>query len=379
MNESMADRQVAVLWDRDKYPVPKGISLENAIENIKVALRNYLKTNELNIHHFTSFESVKSSDGEGYAVFGGVKHQYVCCGKKPNRIVMSILQNIFCLVYDNNGPWILMLIADAGILSHLLNRLVQQGHIFINAVSSYQNGSNAAQIIWLWNDIAYRRSLPGPKKGASFRGWSSDNDMKQIGSNSSKREVFTLWDLENCSIGRHVGAEIVVDNILKVLDNEISGGVVKLSAFANLSNIRDNVKEACYKKGVELIDSPCTEKDSADISLISNLLFFVLKNPPPLTIVLISGDSDFFPILLNLKSFKYDIVNITSQQVSKPLSELGIVVLKWSDVSQGHLKSSSKDTSTSKINSGGLVSSSSRRSYQWMVQKSHNEERMTER
>lgn len=74
---------------------------------------------------------------------------------------------------------------------------------------------------------------------------------------------------------------------------------------------KTTLRSELQSSGVSLTDCPHNgRKDAADKMILVDMMAFALDNPPPATIVLISGDRDFVYALSTLRNRRYNIVLI---------------------------------------------------------------------
>ncbi|KAH9299350.1 hypothetical protein KI387_031032, partial [Taxus chinensis] len=151
--------------------------------------------------------------------------------------------------------------------------------------------------------------------------------------------VAILWDIENCPIPSEVRAEDVAGNIRLALrvHPAIRGAVTLFSAYGDFNNFPRKLREGCQRTGVNLIDVPNGKKDAADKAILVDMFLFALDNPPPSTILLISGDVDFAPALHKLGQRGYTVVLVipSGVGVSSALCSAGRFVWDWPSVARG--------------------------------------------
>ncbi|EPZ35526.1 NYN, limkain-b1-type domain-containing protein [Rozella allomycis CSF55] len=129
------------------------------------------------------------------------------------------------------------------------------------------------------------------------------------GTNYQKVAIF--WDLENCPPPTGMPGYVVVENIRKAVHH--FGNICLFKAYLEISERehKKSLRSELQSSGVSLTDCPHNgQKDSADKMILVDMLSFALDNPPPATIVLISGDKDFVYGLATLRNRKYSVVLI---------------------------------------------------------------------
>ncbi|GLJ18748.1 hypothetical protein SUGI_0334640 [Cryptomeria japonica] len=151
--------------------------------------------------------------------------------------------------------------------------------------------------------------------------------------------VTILWDIENCPVPADVHPEDVASNIRMALQLHpvIKGVVTMFSAYGDFNIFPRKLREGCQRTGVNLIDVPNGKKDAADKAILVDMFLFALDNPPPSTILLISGDVDFAPALHKLGQRGYTVVLAIPARVgvSSALCNAGRFVWDWPSVARG--------------------------------------------
>lgn len=157
--------------------------------------------------------------------------------------------------------------------------------------------------------------------------------------NSCQGPVAILWDIENCPVPSDVRPEDVAGNIRMALRVHplITGAVTMLSAYGDFNAFPRRVREGCQRTGVKLIDVPNGRKDAADKAILVDMFLFALDNPPPSSIMLISGDVDFAPALHILGQRGYTVILVipSGVGVSSALSNAGSFLWDWPSVARG--------------------------------------------
>ncbi|KAI3960521.1 hypothetical protein MKW98_003020 [Papaver atlanticum] len=151
--------------------------------------------------------------------------------------------------------------------------------------------------------------------------------------------VAILWDIENCSVPSDVRPEDVAGNIRMALRVHpiIQGAVTLFSAYGDFNAFPRRLREGCQRTGVKLVDVPNGRKDAADKAILVDMFLFALDNPPPSSILLISGDVDFSPALHILGQRGYTVILVipAGVGVSSALSNAGRYVWDWPSVARG--------------------------------------------
>eukprot|EP01118_Nematostelium_gracile_P015997 TRINITY_DN6539_c0_g1_i1.p1 TRINITY_DN6539_c0_g1~~TRINITY_DN6539_c0_g1_i1.p1 ORF type:complete len:523 (-),score=148.60 TRINITY_DN6539_c0_g1_i1:86-1654(-) len=146
-----------------------------------------------------------------------------------------------------------------------------------------------------------------------------------------------FWDFENCPIpanGQEDGVTFVT--ALRNYAFSVGGELKHTYAIGNLALMDDVARKELQKCGVSLHDVPSARKSNqSDFAILSELFKFVLDNPPPQQIVLISGDSDFTTIINTLRNRLYEVTLIHGPQTPKITASAASVSYLWSAFLQG--------------------------------------------
>ena len=122
-----------------------------------------------------------------------------------------------------------------------------------------------------------------------------------MASNTSSMAVFC--DFENIAIGVHE-AKFAKFNFGSVLERLlVKGNIVVKKAYCDWGRY-DSFKKAMHEAGFELIDIPHVRqsgKNSADIRLVVDALDLCYTKSHVDTFVIVSGDSDFSPLVSKLR------------------------------------------------------------------------------
>ncbi len=133
--------------------------------------------------------------------------------------------------------------------------------------------------------------------------------------------IAVFIDLENVAIG-------VRDARLKTFDVDLvfkrlvdKGNIVTRKAYADWGRYEE-YKRPLHAAGVELIDLPgskLTGKNSADIKMVVDALELSYTKPHIDTFVMITGDSDFYPLVAKLRENARHTIAIGVKQSTSPL------------------------------------------------------------
>jgi uncharacterized protein (TIGR00288 family) len=133
--------------------------------------------------------------------------------------------------------------------------------------------------------------------------------------------IAVFIDLENVAIG-------VRDARYKAFDFELvlkrlveKGNVVVRRAYADWTRFAD-YKRSLHENGVELTDMPgskMTGKNSADIKMVVDALELCYTKPHIDAFALVSGDSDFFPLVAKLRENDKHTIGLGVKNSTSPM------------------------------------------------------------
>ena len=142
--------------------------------------------------------------------------------------------------------------------------------------------------------------------------------------NRETSEAYTIavfFDLENLVIGAREARypKFEVDQVLKRLVEK--GNVIVKKAYADWKNLQP-YKRPFHEAAIELIDIPGSKiggKNSADIKMVVDALELSYTKPHIDCIALVSGDSDFSPLVSKLRENGKHVVGIGVKQSTSHL------------------------------------------------------------
>ncbi|KAI3451040.1 hypothetical protein Pfo_007705 [Paulownia fortunei] len=94
-------------------------------------------------------------------------------------------------------------------------------------------------------------------------------------------------------------------------------------------------QEALSSTGINLTHVPSGGKNSADRSLLVDLMYWVSQNPPPAHLFLISGDRDFAGILHRLRMNNYNILLASPDSAPSVLCSAATIMWQWNSLLKG--------------------------------------------
>ncbi|KAL3621815.1 hypothetical protein CASFOL_034301 [Castilleja foliolosa] len=147
--------------------------------------------------------------------------------------------------------------------------------------------------------------------------------------------VSVWWDFENCNIPLNTNAFRVGQRITNALRANRINGPIKITAFGDVMQISRANQEALSSSGITLVHVPSGDKNSADRSLVVNLMYWVSENPPPAHLFLISGDRDFACILHRLRMNNYNVLLASPDSAPSVLCSAATIMWQWSSLLKG--------------------------------------------
>ncbi|KAF8089557.1 hypothetical protein N665_0502s0023 [Sinapis alba] len=126
------------------------------------------------------------------------------------------------------------------------------------------------------------------------------------------------WDIENCPAPKGCDAHSIAQKLNSSLVNLNYCGPLSISAYGNTDLIPKAVQQALSSTGISLNHVPSGKKDASDKKILVDMFLWVLENPAPANLMLISGDGDFFDALHRLRMRRYNILLAHPLQASSP-------------------------------------------------------------
>ncbi|KAI9108670.1 hypothetical protein K1719_020317 [Acacia pycnantha] len=146
--------------------------------------------------------------------------------------------------------------------------------------------------------------------------------------------VSVWWDFENCNPPSDVNVFKIHHFIKEAVRGKGILGPLKIRAFGDVYRLSRAHQEALASTGIKIIHVPKGGKNSADKSLLIDLMFWVSQNPPPAHLFLISGDKDFGEVLHRLRMNNYNIL-IAGIETSHLLCNVATIVWHWNSLLRG--------------------------------------------
>jgi uncharacterized protein (TIGR00288 family) len=127
--------------------------------------------------------------------------------------------------------------------------------------------------------------------------------------------IAAFFDIENLARGDRFKVELVLGRLLE------KGNVIVKKAYADWANLA-SFKRAFHESAIELIDMPGSKmagKNSADIKMVVDALDFCYTKSHIDAFALVTGDSDFSPLVSKLRENGKHVIGIGLKESSSHL------------------------------------------------------------
>ena len=140
------------------------------------------------------------------------------------------------------------------------------------------------------------------------------------GTAGPQQQLAVFIDFENIALGLRDGAPPF--DVRRILDRLLEKGkVIVKVAYADWNRFREYT-QALHENGIELIEIPrraSTGKNSADIRLVVDAMDLSWSKEHIDTFVIVSGDSDFSPLVAKLKENGRHVIGLGMKASTSPL------------------------------------------------------------
>ncbi|CAK7328526.1 unnamed protein product, partial [Dovyalis caffra] len=144
---------------------------------------------------------------------------------------------------------------------------------------------------------------------------------------------------QNCNVPIGVNVFGVAQTITAAVRSNGIKGPVQITAFGDVLQLSRANQEALSSTGINLAHIPNGGKNSADRSLLVDLMCWVSQNPPPAHLFLISGDRDFANVLHRLRMNNYNILLATKNTAPSVLCSAASIMWHWNSLVKGEILS----------------------------------------
>ncbi|XP_030462023.1 uncharacterized protein LOC115682028 [Syzygium oleosum] len=147
--------------------------------------------------------------------------------------------------------------------------------------------------------------------------------------------VSVWWDFENCNLPAGANVFRVAASIAAAVRASAIRGPIQITAFGDVLQLSRSRQEALSATGINMTHVPHGGKNSADRSLLTDLMYWVSQNPPPAHLFLISGDRDFASILHKLRMSNYNILLASPESAPPVLCSAASIMWHWNSLVKG--------------------------------------------
>lgn len=140
-----------------------------------------------------------------------------------------------------------------------------------------------------------------------------------------------VWDIENCQVKRGRSVADICES-LDDLSIKHNIDIKSIYAIGNSSLFRPGLQDELLSKNIIFDETNCKKANISDVKITSKIHDITLQNPPPYTIVLISGDSDFSDTLDLLRNHGYSTILIYSNLAKISFIEKADKAISWSSL-----------------------------------------------
>ncbi|OMO89582.1 hypothetical protein CCACVL1_07753, partial [Corchorus capsularis] len=152
---------------------------------------------------------------------------------------------------------------------------------------------------------------------------------------SRQIKVSVWWDFENCSLPSGVNGFRIAHLITAAVRANGIKGPIQITAFGDVIQLNRAHQEALSSTGINMTHVPRGGKNSADRSLLVDLLYWISQNPPPAHLFLISGDRDFASTLHRLRMNNYNVLLASPDHVPSVLRSAASIMWNWHALAKG--------------------------------------------
>ncbi|KAI3774430.1 hypothetical protein L1987_48985 [Smallanthus sonchifolius] len=147
--------------------------------------------------------------------------------------------------------------------------------------------------------------------------------------------VSVWWDFENCQVPCNVNVYKLTQFITSAVRTVGIKGPIQITAFGDVLQLSRSNQEALSSTGINLTHIPNGGKNSADRSLLVDLMYWVSQNPPPAHLFLISGDRDFASTLHRLRMNNYNVLLASTDNAPAVLCSAASIMWQWTSLVKG--------------------------------------------
>ncbi|KAG8478678.1 hypothetical protein CXB51_028512 [Gossypium anomalum] len=195
-------------------------------------------------------------------------------------------------------------------------------HVHLRTLLSFSSSPSSPSLYSFSIFISHFSTSHNPPLLSYSSSWRHEEVSRHV-------KVSVWWDFENCNPPVGFNVYKIAHMITSAVRANGIKGPVQITAFGDILQLSRANQEALSSTGVNLAHVPQGGKNSADRSLLVDLLYWVSQNPPPAHIFLISGDRDFASVLHRLRMNNYNILLATSDSAPSVLCSAASIMWNW--------------------------------------------------
>jgi uncharacterized protein (TIGR00288 family) len=140
--------------------------------------------------------------------------------------------------------------------------------------------------------------------------------------------IAILWDVENVTPRYDT---MFISGLLEYANEK--GKISVSTAYGDWTRLNQQLAEMLADNSFEMIHVPKSKKNSADMTLITHAIELIFQYPHIKTMILVTGDADFRPLLLSLRKHGiYTIIICDSNSASEDLLLLADAYTDYRDL-----------------------------------------------
>ncbi|KAL9278970.1 putative NYN domain, limkain-b1-type, meiosis regulator and mRNA stability factor 1 [Arabidopsis thaliana] len=173
--------------------------------------------------------------------------------------------------------------------------------------------------------------------GSNFVSGSSHSPSRRPQQDEESRSVrvSVWWDFLSCNLPVDTNVYKVAQSITAAIRNSGIKGPITITAFGDVLQLPRSNQDALSATGISLTHVPNGGKNSADRSLITDLMCWVSQNPPPAHLLLISSDKEFASVLHRLRMNNYNILLASKSSAPGVLCSAASIMWDWDALIKG--------------------------------------------
>ncbi|CAA7027132.1 unnamed protein product [Microthlaspi erraticum] len=175
----------------------------------------------------------------------------------------------------------------------------------------------------------------GSGSGSGSGSSHSSSRRPQHDEESRSVKVSVWWDFQKCNLPVGANAFKVAQSITGAIRNSGIKGPISITAFGDILHLPRSNQEALSATGISLTHVPQGGNNSADGSLITDLMCWVSQNPPPAHLFLISNDKEFASVLHRLRMSNYNILLASKPSAPGVLCSAASIMWDWDALIKG--------------------------------------------